>query len=327
MSSSRRTRSLRKAARERYRAAARAEAPGAPAQSAPAAPSLTERVRGLYEDTVVPVREIAARAGVTERTIYKYAQKLGWKPRYVRLARGAGGRFIALADQGKPHARGIAAVDPERAARAAVCCARAGALSDQAVAEAVAAARLRAEQDAAERLAAARRKADRAQENQLRTLLLIARMQREGGTAMRAELKATLAKVHELFDARLAAAERAAEGQDATEAERHIVRALRQLREAPPQAKRAGGESKPHSNWTSPRDNLSEEEQRKELERSLINLVAGSPPNLAPSSPGRREAPRPGDPRRPRESGDRLQSTENDPGSRPPDQNREPRPG
>src|SRR5205814_1077213 len=36
---------------------------------------LTEQVRALYEETVVPVREIARLAGVTERTIYKYARK------------------------------------------------------------------------------------------------------------------------------------------------------------------------------------------------------------------------------------------------------------
>ena len=141
----------------------------------------------------------------------------------------------------------------------------------------------------AARLAAARRKADRAWENQMRTLLIIAKMQRAGGAAMRAEFEATLAQVHELFDVRLAAAERAAAGADATEAERHIVRALRRLREAPPQTrKREGGESKP---WSSSRDNLSEEEQRKELERLVHNLAAGSPPAPSSSSPGR-AAPR-----------------------------------
>src|SRR5690242_3608388 len=43
---------------------------------------LMARVRGLYEDSAVPVREIARLAGVTERTIYKYAQKHAWQPRY-----------------------------------------------------------------------------------------------------------------------------------------------------------------------------------------------------------------------------------------------------
>lgn len=34
---------------------------------------LTQRVRELYEESAVPVREIARLAGVTERTLYKHA--------------------------------------------------------------------------------------------------------------------------------------------------------------------------------------------------------------------------------------------------------------
>ena len=45
--------------------------------------SLTDRVRALYEGSVVPVREIAAVAGVTERTLYKYVAKGGWRRRYA----------------------------------------------------------------------------------------------------------------------------------------------------------------------------------------------------------------------------------------------------
>jgi hypothetical protein len=103
------------------------------------------QVRALYEDTAVPVREIARRAGVTERTLYKYARKSGWTPRYAwtsdgarpagrpqtgaaretgqqraqRFApvKGAGGRFVRREDAGKPFAQGIKATDP--AARAA----------------------------------------------------------------------------------------------------------------------------------------------------------------------------------------------------------------
>ena len=125
---------------------------------------ITERVRALYEDSVVPVREIARLAGVTERTIYKYARKLGWRPRVTRLvgsgeqrvARGAGGRFAPLADEDKVHARGIKALDPAGAARAAVRCVEAGVLSDAAAAQAVAQARERAARNAAEREADAR---------------------------------------------------------------------------------------------------------------------------------------------------------------------------
>ncbi len=84
-------------------------------------PSLTERVRALYEESVVPVREIARLAGVTERMIYKYARKRGWVPRVTRLsrdgtaaglaARGARARFIPREEAGKPVASGLKATD------------------------------------------------------------------------------------------------------------------------------------------------------------------------------------------------------------------------
>jgi hypothetical protein len=88
-------------------------------------------VRELYEANVVPVREIAALVRVTERTLYKYAQKGNWRPRYARraLAQGAGARFVRAEDAGKPVARGLAAADPARAARAAEGAARALALA------------------------------------------------------------------------------------------------------------------------------------------------------------------------------------------------------
>jgi hypothetical protein len=114
---------------------------------------LTERVRALYEGSAVPVREIANLAGVTERTIYKYAAKHAWKPRYrwtpdgarprawrprVRFApaKGAGGRFIRRDDKGKPIAAGLKATDAQGAARAGAACANAQALAQQAQAEA-----------------------------------------------------------------------------------------------------------------------------------------------------------------------------------------------
>jgi len=158
--------SLRRAARRRYLAAAQqpTSRPDAASRAAadptpdlvafsgrePAgqagrdrsAPSLTERVRALYQDSVVPVREIARLAGVTERTIYKYARQQGWRPRLARLARGAGGRFKAL--------------DPAAAAVAASRCALAGRRSDQAVAAAAAAAQARAARARAARLNRAR---------------------------------------------------------------------------------------------------------------------------------------------------------------------------
>jgi len=93
--------------------------------------NLTERARALYEDSAVPVREIAAVAGVTERTIYKYAAKHAWKPRYrwspdrgwrarakFAPAKGAGARFIRREDKGRPFATGLKATDPAGRARA-----------------------------------------------------------------------------------------------------------------------------------------------------------------------------------------------------------------
>jgi len=53
------------------------------------AEDLTAQVRALYEGSAVPVREIAALAGVTERTIYKYARKHHWNPRYRWRPEGA----------------------------------------------------------------------------------------------------------------------------------------------------------------------------------------------------------------------------------------------
>src|SRR5437764_14871137 len=79
----RREPSLRKAAREHYLASAPAFAeasagePAAPdaAAAASADTALTERVRALYEGSVVPVREIARLAGGRQRTIHKYVAK------------------------------------------------------------------------------------------------------------------------------------------------------------------------------------------------------------------------------------------------------------
>ncbi|MBI2716104.1 MAG: hypothetical protein HYX37_16855 [Rhizobiales bacterium] len=110
---------------------------------------LTERARALYEDSAVPVREIARLAGVTERTIYKYAAKHAWKPRYrwspergwrarAKFApvQGAGARFIRREDKGRPFATGLKATDPAGRARAAVECEQAERVARAAQAEA-----------------------------------------------------------------------------------------------------------------------------------------------------------------------------------------------
>ena len=113
---------------------------------------LTARARALYEGSGVPVREIARLAGVSERTIYKYAAKQSWRPRYRWMADGsrpagapretrrgrgcgwrppaslapaksAGGRFVRREEAGKPFARGLKAIDPAGERRAAARCA------------------------------------------------------------------------------------------------------------------------------------------------------------------------------------------------------------
>ena len=93
-----------------------------------------QRLRALYEEDVVPVREIARIAGVTERTLYKYIARGAWRRRHVCAERfapvqGAGGRFIRRADKDLPFARGIKALDPDGAARALAKADRAAALS------------------------------------------------------------------------------------------------------------------------------------------------------------------------------------------------------
>ncbi len=130
--------------------------------------NLMARVRALYEETR-PCR--CARspqlAGVSERTIYKYAAKRNWKPRYAwahprapafaearhpaalhRLRRklrrhvpfapvkGAGGRFVRREARGEPVASGLHATDRQAAVRADAACASAQALAREAQKEA-----------------------------------------------------------------------------------------------------------------------------------------------------------------------------------------------
>jgi hypothetical protein len=128
--------------------------------------ALTKEARALYEESVVPVREIARLAGVGERTLYKYVQKGGWRRRYrvvvrgalsgaaeadardaaecgrreaspgIAPVKGAGGRFVVREAAGLPHAAGLGALDPARADAAAAACVEAGATSEAAVAQA-----------------------------------------------------------------------------------------------------------------------------------------------------------------------------------------------
>jgi hypothetical protein len=125
--------------------------------------TLLDRVRDIYENTVMPVREIARLVGVTERTLYRYVERHGWVRRHVCIARdqavrianrdrllaprpgfgrakGAGGRFIARDETAAPHPGGLKALDPLGAERVIADCEEARRLSDAAITEAVASA-------------------------------------------------------------------------------------------------------------------------------------------------------------------------------------------
>jgi len=74
-------------------------------------------IRTRYEDTLVPVREIARLAGITERNVYATVRRLGCRPR-MRLAPGGGRRLVPLADT-RPAKRGGAGLDAAGVRRAA----------------------------------------------------------------------------------------------------------------------------------------------------------------------------------------------------------------
>lgn len=78
-----------------------------------------DAIRKLYEDTLVPVREIARVAGVTERNVYALVRRLGCRPR-VRLASGGGRRVV-------PFAVSPAALDADSAAALRQSCKEAAA--------------------------------------------------------------------------------------------------------------------------------------------------------------------------------------------------------
>lgn len=81
---------LRAAACERMRAAAQAE--GLP--SADAELSFADRLRQLYEQSALPVREIARIAGIADRTLFSYVQRGGWKRRNWRQVRHDEARLV-----------------------------------------------------------------------------------------------------------------------------------------------------------------------------------------------------------------------------------------
>jgi len=75
----------------------------APTTHANARRAQNDAIRTLYEDTLVPVREIARIAGVTERNIYALVRRLGCRPR-LRLASGGGRRIVPVGVSGEAFA-------------------------------------------------------------------------------------------------------------------------------------------------------------------------------------------------------------------------------
>jgi hypothetical protein len=94
----------RAAACERMRALAEAEG-----LSPPAEPGFAGCLRLLYEHSALPVREIAAIAGIIERTVYVHARAGGWTRRNWRHARYAGGRCLVPAEAAAVPEAGAAA--------------------------------------------------------------------------------------------------------------------------------------------------------------------------------------------------------------------------
>ena len=123
---------------------------------------LNDSIRTLYEDTLVPVREIARIAGVTERNVYALVRRLGCRPR-VRLAPGGGRRIVPFT------AATDGPLDAKSVQRALTRCNRAVRKAN----------RLAAAARAARDERAAMRQARRAAGTKARTLVLLARTLRD----------------------------------------------------------------------------------------------------------------------------------------------------
>jgi hypothetical protein len=129
-----------------------------------AKPSLHECIRELYENSLVPVREIARLSGITERNIYAIVRRLGCRPR-LRIGPGGGRRIVLPGDAADPPP----ALDANAAQRAIEACAL---VRQQLHAGAAAKA------ESADRSAAARL-SNRAAEADARTLSILVRALRE----------------------------------------------------------------------------------------------------------------------------------------------------
>ena len=174
---------LRAAACERLRAVAETE--GLVGLSAEPEPSFPGLLRHLYENSALPVREIAHIAGIIERTLYKYAQTGGWKRRNWRQARYDGARLVPAGEAGFPDIGGPEVPAPEAAQQTAARYIQVRRLVDEAGAAAAAAAK---EREKAARKRAARGESDALTEARLaafaelnRTLADLRRLEETGG--------------------------------------------------------------------------------------------------------------------------------------------------
>lgn len=135
----------------------------------PARAERIARARMLYEETSVPVREIAILVDATEGMILRWARRFAWKPRAVVQPRAARGRLLPLTDAERPAFRGRRAREAGAAEAAAARCVRAGLLTERAASAIVAETRRRAvEQQSAAQRRAAERQAARDREARVR---------------------------------------------------------------------------------------------------------------------------------------------------------------
>ena len=139
---------LRAAACERPRALAQAEGLAPPAE-----PTFASYLRLLYEHSALPVREIAAIAGIIERTVYAHARAGGWGRRNWRHARYAGARLVPAEAPAFPEAGAPAPFDRQDVQRTGRTWQETRRLVAAAGAAAEAGARERAERREAERIA------------------------------------------------------------------------------------------------------------------------------------------------------------------------------
>jgi hypothetical protein len=145
----------RAAACERMRSLAETEGLAPPAE-----PTFAGWLRLLYEHSALPVREIAAMAGIIERTVYAHARAGGWGRRNWRHARYAGARLVPAEAPAFPEAGAPAPFDRQDVQRTGRIWRETRRLVAAAGAAAEAGARERAARLEAERIAREARRRD-----------------------------------------------------------------------------------------------------------------------------------------------------------------------